>query len=117
MALTAAELAFVRVNSGDNCPTYDVDDLTIQAIYDNDLPAEQGNGDLVRVIVFVLRRRWGIAINQVEMSGTGVTRSGSTQAQIKRLLDYWEAQAGMGVNGVLTMGAIDADLDTDEVSA
>lgn len=51
------------------------------------------------------------------MSGTGVTRSGSKQAQIKRLLDYWEAQASMGGNGVLTMGAIDADLDTDGVSA
>lgn len=101
MALSdsAANLAFVRDSIGDyktdNAANYELSNATLDAIYAD---TTQGNSDLIRTIVWALRRRWGMAINAVAQTSveTGFTAQHSQkQAQIKKLLDYWEGAAGM----------------------
>jgi hypothetical protein len=92
-----ANLAYVRDAIGDhrtdNASAYDLSDATLDAIYAD---TAQGNGDLMRTVVWALRRRWARAINAVNLSGEfGNASHGDKQKQIKTLLDYWEGMAGM----------------------
>lgn len=97
MAMTSAQKAFVRDATGDHrtdngtTPAYDLADATLDAIYDD---AMQGNSSVTRTIVWALRRRWARAINAVDLSGEfGNASHSQKQAQLKKLLDYWEGVA------------------------
>lgn len=97
MAMTAAQKTFVRDATGDHrtdnasTPAYDLSDTVLDAIYDD---ATQGASNLTRTIVWALRRRWARAINAVDLSGeVGGASHSQKQAQIKKLLDYWEGVA------------------------
>lgn len=97
MAMTAGQKTFVRDAIGDHrtdnatTPAYDLSDAVLDAIYDD---ATQGASNLTRTIVWALRRRWARAINAVDLSGEfGGASHSQKQAQIKKLLDYWEGVA------------------------
>ena len=97
MAMTAGQKTFVRDATGDHrtdnasTPAYDLSDTVLDAIYDD---ATQGDSNLTRTIVWALRRRWARSINAVDLSGEfGGASHSQKQAQIKKLLDYWEGVA------------------------
>lgn len=105
MALTAAQIAFVRDNSGDddanNAGVYELSDERIEEIYND---TTQGNSDLSRTVVFVLRRRLGKAINNMSKSSeTGSVQLNQKPEQIRWLLKYWEGLTGL--SGGLSIGS------------
>jgi hypothetical protein len=112
MALSdsAANLAFIRDAIGDNktdsASAYELSTATLDVIYAD---TTQGNSDLTRTIVWALRRRWGMAINAVGLSGEfGNAQHNQKQEQIKKLLDYWEGVAGMAGGQTISVTATHA---------
>lgn len=115
MALTAAQLSYIRDNSGDDLPdnagtpAYEVSDATIQAIYDD---STMGASDLDKTVVYVIRMRWGKAARYVSLSGEfGNAQHNQKFEQLERLLKYWEGVTGLGGVGILTTGILDLELD------
>lgn len=98
--LSAAQLLIIRRRIGDHrqdnqTPSgmYDLSDTVIEAIFDD---ANMGNSDMLLTTVWCLRERWGMAINDVGLSGEfGNAQHNQKQEQIKTLLDYWEGMAGL----------------------
>lgn len=109
MTLTTAQKEYVRDNSGDDLEPYEISDASIQAIYDD---ATQGNSDLDRVIVFVLRRRLGKAARMVSLSGEfGSAQHNQKYEQIERLIQRWEGMTGLGGSGILSAGVLNLGID------
>lgn len=109
MALSAAQLEYIRDNAGDDLTPYEVSDVSVQAIYDD---ATQGASDLNATVVFVLRRRLGKAARLVTLSGEfGSSQHNQKYEQIARLLKYWENYTGIGGGGRITMGTISLGID------
>jgi hypothetical protein len=107
MALTAAQIAYIRSCIGnvkaDSAGAYEVTAANLQAIYDD---TEQGNGDLNTTIVWALRWRWGMAINDTATySDLGTNALNQKPAQIKKLLDYWEGVTGMAGGQTIGRGS------------
>lgn len=117
MALTAAQISYIRDMSGDDTQdsssAYEVSDATLQAIYDD---SAQGNSDLDKTVVYVLRRRVGKAARLFGKSGElGYTEQQQQKFEnLKGLLADWEARLGM-TGGILRAGLLYHHLDyTDD---
>jgi hypothetical protein len=107
--LSDEALADIREVVGDDCTPYTVtDNDRIQAWYD------EADGDLPTTYVYYLRRLWGKATREPKNlitlpNGAQVNQKA---AQYKKLLDYWEAQAGIApVLGTLTVGSFNLGID------
>lgn len=101
MALSAAELAYIRDNTGDNSDVVSalkLSDATLQAIYDD---AAQGNSDLDRTVYFTLRRLVGIYAREVDSltsPQTGFSYAASQRFNnVRKLLDIWGGITGLAV--------------------
>jgi len=121
MALTADELADVRLVTGANDTTV-ISDTLIQAQY---VIAEDNAPTTDRILpytyVYILRRLWGFQRRKADRTtdhGDRQTRSQVTD-NTKALLDYWEGVAGLGdgaggVLGTLSSGTIALGIDATE---
>lgn len=115
MALSAADLQYIRQSSGDSVAdtngAYEVSDVTIQAIYDD---VNRGDSDLDATIYYVLRRRLGLAVNLVNESGELSNAQKQQKFEnIMKLLTLWGGITGLTVEtrGALSVGTIGLNLD------
>lgn len=102
MPLDATQTLIIRRRIGDNKTDQDLSDTVLDAIYDD---TTLGNSDMNRTTVWALRERWGMAINDTDISQQlgASDRYSQKPEQIKELLDYWEALTGMGSSEVVTI--------------
>lgn len=106
--LTADQIEYIRMMSGDNCTPYDVDDTFMQKLFDRNL------SDECLTITAVLKVRSINAASKVnESNAAGESRSLSQKyQQIRSMLAEWESTCGED-GDPLTIGTIDLDIDTD----
>lgn len=107
--LTADEIEYIRIMSGDNCVgDYTVSETLLQKLFDR-------YGTECGAIVEVLRARVQKAakkVNQSNESGQSVSAS-QEYAQLSQELARWSQDCGLS-GGVLEMGTLDLRLDTDD---
>lgn len=116
LTISAADLATVRQQSGDTVVDYDVSDVQIDAIY---VDTAQGNLNLWRTAYYVAVRRYGIAVNQVSLSGEfGNAQHNQQFDQLERLIKFLGGMSGLGFGGITlgvnTVHAYRADSDQTE---
>lgn len=102
----------VRDATGDYDYPYDVDDIHMQELYEN-----QADNDLDILKVLVLRIRLGRAVNSISSGNeTGTTASRNQKfEQLERLLKYWEARTGKeSGESALTTGIMSPHVDASE---
>lgn len=113
--LTEAEIAYVRMMSGDNCgPDYEVTDENMQVLYDRIPNLSCGCADsLDTLIALVIDARWAKASNLFDEDGDGGTRSVSQRFnQLKQMRDQWFARCGMDAKPI-TISSFDTGMDRD----
>lgn len=91
--LTTLQIQMCRADIGDTSTPYEVDDVMLQALFDDSTLA---NGDLKKLRVYALRQRRGKAVNSTGLTNQfgGVSRNQKLE-QIERLLAYWESVTGV----------------------
>lgn len=106
--MTADEIEYVRVMSGDNCPDYDVSDVLMQKLWD------RNGSDECSTIVYVLRIREAKSAVLVNQSTDGSQSQSLSQkhTQIRAMRQEWEQRCGMS-GGTLSMGTFDLNIDAD----
>lgn len=106
--LSDTQIASFRTLSGDTDPDrYAVTADEIQAFYDAALAATSDpDRQQARVVVEILRRRMGQAVNETDAQGQlGTDRNSQKFTNIKdRLLPYWESRAGLVSEGGVAAG-------------
>lgn len=118
--LTAVELARLRSLTGDtNANQYDLDDQDIQDEYDAalvDYTSATVPTAFNVTIVYVLRRRLGLAIKWTDRSGENNSETRSQRWEhLKYLLDYYEKKFGLAGSGaLLETGTLDLGLDEED---
>lgn len=106
--LSDAEVDDIREVVGDDCAPHLADKTRIQSWFD------EADGDLPSTYVAYLRRLWGAATREPKNLVTLPNGAQTNQkaAQYKKLLDYWETQAGIApVLGTLTAGTLSLGID------
>lgn len=115
--LTAPEIAYVRMMSGDNCgPDYDVSDEMMQYLYDEKVSGEplcMSGDSLGGLIVWVLRARVRKATKLFnESNELGTTSYSQKYQHLKEQLESAEAECGMG-GTTFSLSTLDLGLDTE----
>jgi hypothetical protein len=114
--LTEAEIARVRMRSGDNCgPDYEVSDAEMQILYD-DIPNLSCGcaNDIDTLTALVIDVRWAKASNLFDEDGDGGTRNVSQRFnQLEKMRDEWFKKCGMS-GGLITTSTLDLGLDRSD---
>lgn len=113
--LTAAEIRSIRMQTGDLCEDYDVEDADMQWIHDNlatTAPLCMESIPLGGTIVWVIRARLAKAVSLYDESGEGNAGSVSQKFDhLEKLLEKWESRCGMD-GGVVTISTFSMGLDS-----
>lgn len=113
MALTAAQLAWLRAKSGDNCTPYVVSDVLLQTYYDT-------AGTLECTVVAVLEDRWAKAkADASQLSNLGTSVDTANIDHIADLMDYWGGVCGHGAtgSGIAQAETVPYRLDSEQTAA
>lgn len=110
--LTAAQTAYLRAKSGDDCTPPVVSDALLQTYFD------AANSDLACTIVSILEDRWAkVKAGASKVTDFGTAVDTSEMAHIKELMDYWRDQCGT-LGQEMTVGnfLLDLDFNTDDLT-
>lgn len=115
--LTANEITYIRMMTGDTCEDYDVSDEFMQYLHDEKAtiaPLCTFSDPLGGTIVWVLRARVMKATRLFDETGDGSATSVSQKyTHLKEQLAEWESRCGMSGGGV-SFGSIDMGIDSDD---
>lgn len=108
--LTANQLDYIHVESGEPGPSYEVPSATLQIIYDD---TTLGASDLSRTIYFALSRRYALAAELVDKSNEVDNLSVQSSQKfdhLEKLLNRWGGITGLG-GATVGVGVLNLDID------
>lgn len=112
--LTAGEITYIRMMTGDNCPDYDVSDEFMQYLHDekaNTAPLCMSGDSLGGTRLWVMRARVARASKLFDEDGEG--GAGSVSQKYDHLvaeLERMEKECGLG-GGIITVSTFSLGLD------
>ncbi len=114
--LTADDITYVRMMSGDTCPDEDVTDTFMQWLYDNKVPTKplcMSDDPLAGLIVWVLKARVAKAQRLFDEDGeNGARRVSQKRGFLEKDLATWKDECGLG-GSLITIGTLDLGIDRD----
>lgn len=114
MTLTASQYLYYRRLTGVN--TGELTDTMIQESYDR-AAALDDDANIIKALTVVdmLEQLWGLYLKVIDVRGEVESESRNVIFdRIKKQLEYWQGQAGVGGIGSMSTGSLDLRIDYTE---
>ena len=114
MTLNPSEYAYYRRLTGVN--TGELTDTMIQESYDR-AAALDDDANIIKALTVVdmLEQLWGLYLKVIDVRGEVESESRNVIFdRIKKQLEYWQGQAGVGGIGSMSTGSLDLRIDYTE---